>query len=136
MAGPLGRSIQPARWLLLAGDETALPAIARILETLPPTAAGHAFIEIAGRSEQQQLKAPPGLAVTWLHRDGAAAGTTNLLVDAVRAVAWPDHDDIFAWAACEMKAMQGIRNHLRAERQLAREKQLPVGYWRLGRARD
>jgi NADPH-dependent ferric siderophore reductase len=129
MAGPLGRNIQPARWVLLAGDETALPAIARILEGLPSTASGHAFIEVADSREEILLAAPSGLAITWLHRNGASPGSTNLLVGAVRTVHWPNHSDVFAWIACEARAMRAMREHLRKTRNLAREQYLAVAYW-------
>lgn len=134
MAGPLGRNIRPARWLLLAGDETALPAIARILEGLPSAASGHAFIEVADSREEIPLTAPSAFAVTWLHRDGASPGSTNLLIDAVRSVQWPNHSDVFAWVACEARALQVIREHLRKTRNLARAQHLAVAYWNtLGR---
>jgi NADPH-dependent ferric siderophore reductase len=131
MAGPLGRGIRPARWLLLAGDETALPAIARILETLPATATGEAFIEVADRLEEVPLVAPSGVSIHWLHRGDRPAGTTQLLVDAVKAVRWPDHREVFAWVACEAQALKALRNHLRDERKLSREQHLAVAYWSL-----
>lgn len=129
MAGPLGRNIRPARWLLLAGDETALPAIARILEGLPSTASGHAFIEVADSRDEIPLAAPSGLAITWLHRNGASPGSTNLLIDAARTVRWPNHSDVFAWIACEARAARAIRAHLRKAQNLPREQHLVVAYW-------
>lgn len=129
MAGPLGYNVRPAQWLLLAGDETALPAIARILESLPSTTRGHAFIEVADSADEIPLTAPSGIAVTWLHRNGVSPGSTNLLIDAVLAVHWPDHSDVFAWAACEARAARIIREHLRKTRNLAREQHLVVAYW-------
>ncbi len=129
MAGPLGYNVRPARWHLLAGDETALPAIARSLEVLPPTAHGHAFIEVAGSAEEIPLTAPPRIVVTWLHRNGAAPGSTDLLIDAVLTVPWPDHSDVFAWAACETRSARAIREHLRKTKNLARKQHLVVAYW-------
>lgn len=131
MAGPLGRGIRPARWLLLAGDETALPAIARTLEKLPATATGQTFIEVADRSEEVPLVAPSGVAIRWLHRADRPAGTTQLLIDAVKAVQWPDHGEVFAWVACEAQALKALRNHLRDERKLSRDQHLAVAYWSL-----
>lgn len=72
---------------------------------------------------------PSGIAVTWLHRNGVSPGSTNLLIDAVLAVHWPDHSDVFAWAACEARAARIIREHLRKTRNLAREQHLVVAYW-------
>jgi NADPH-dependent ferric siderophore reductase len=48
IAGPGGpdRAVMGADWHLLAGDLSALPAIAATLETLPAAARGFAFIEV------------------------------------------------------------------------------------------
>lgn len=129
MAGPLGRGIRPAPWLLLAGDQTALPAMARILETLPPTTRGEVFIEVADHLEELPLIAPNGVSVRWLHSGDRPAGTTQLLVDAVKAVPWPDDGEVFAWVACEAQALKALRNHLRDDRKLSREQHLAVAYW-------
>ncbi len=69
--------------LLLGGDETAVPAIASILERLPADARGEALLEVPSADDAQQLVAPAGVRVTWLPRYGAEPGA--LLVPAVRA---------------------------------------------------
>lgn len=51
--GPTGRRRPQVTWYLLVGDETALPVIARTLESLPTAAKGFAFIEVADESGQQ-----------------------------------------------------------------------------------
>jgi NADPH-dependent ferric siderophore reductase len=60
--------------LLLAGDETALPAIAAILERLPGHATGTALIEVPDVADVITLAAPPGIRVAWLPRNGADCG--------------------------------------------------------------
>lgn len=60
--------------LLLIGDETAVPAIASILEAQPAGIGGHAFIEVPTADDLQDLWRPTGFGVTWLPRDGAAYG--------------------------------------------------------------
>lgn len=77
-----------ARRLLLVGDETAVPAIASILASLPPTACGDAFLEVPFADDVQELAAPPGVRVRWLPRDGAPVGSVAL--PAVRAHLAPD----------------------------------------------
>jgi NADPH-dependent ferric siderophore reductase len=129
MAGPLGRGAPSAGWTLLAGDETALPAIARILERMDRSARGVAFIEVDCVRDEIVLDAPSGVAVRWLHRRGAPAGTTSLLLDAVAAAPLPPEADPFAWVACEYGTSKAIRAHLRAKRGLARDRHLVVGYW-------
>lgn len=72
-----------ASHLLLAGDETALPAIAAILADLPAGADGAAFVEVPLGADVLDLPHPDGVRLRWLPRDGAAHGT--LLAPAVLA---------------------------------------------------
>lgn len=64
-----------ASGVLLAGDETAAPAIARILEDAPSSLVGTAFIEVPQADDALSIAAPPGVEVRWLPRAGAAPGT-------------------------------------------------------------
>lgn len=133
ITGPGGGGVAPADWYLLAGDETALPAIGRMLEALPPSAHAVVRIEVADAAEEQPLTSPASLDLAWLHRGVAEAGTTTLLEDAVRAVAFPvDDRRVFAWGACEHKAFRAIRKFLRADRGLTRDQHLVAAYWRRG----
>ena len=131
LAGPGGRSVPVNRdWYLLAGDETALPAIARILETLPQTARGLALIEVDGAADELALSTRTGIAVRWLHRNGRPAGTTDILPGAVASASLPnDGSSIFVWAGCEMAAFRKIRQHLRMSRAVQRDDHLVVSYW-------
>ena len=65
---------EQATQLLLVGDETALPAIASILEDLPADARGSVFVEVPVAADIQQLRRPAGVTVTWLPREGGARG--------------------------------------------------------------
>jgi NADPH-dependent ferric siderophore reductase len=64
----------PATRILLAGDETAVPAITRILEDLPVTAVGHAFLEVPDEADILALKAPAGFVLRWLPRGHESVG--------------------------------------------------------------
>jgi NADPH-dependent ferric siderophore reductase len=133
MTGPGGGEAPSARWLLLAGDETALPAIGRTLETLPAETTAVVRIEIADAAEKQDLETNAALDLQWLCRNGEAPGTTTLLADAVKEVVFPtDEDDVFAWVAGEYRTFKEIRGFLRKERNLPRDKHLVVAYWRRG----
>ncbi len=76
---------EPTTALLFAGDETAVPAIAAILERLPADAVGEAYLEVPCSTDRLDLQRPPGVQVTWLGRDGAAHGAR--LVPVVQAAA-------------------------------------------------
>lgn len=128
--GPAANGAGPADFYVLAGDETGLPAIARIVEKLPVDAQGMAFIEIATPSEEQCLRHPPGIHLHWLHRNGAPAGTTSLLQDALRGLLWPeDLGKVFFWGGCEYEAFRKIHRMLRTEIKLPRNRQTFYSHW-------
>ncbi|HEY7594264.1 MAG TPA: siderophore-interacting protein [Actinophytocola sp.] len=113
-----------ADWHLLAGDETALPAIAAILRALPADAVTKVFVEVADAAEEQPLPVP----VTWVHRDGE--GT---LAGAVAAADLPS-GRVDAWLAGERSSMVELRAHLLDERGFDRRAVRPTTYWRRGEA--
>lgn len=129
---PGGLTIREADWYLFAGDESTLPAISRVLEQLPPSAQGHALIEVGDESDEQTIQTRSEVRVTWLHRHRAAPGTTTLLQDAVHATPWPTHERVFAWIGGESSAVRAIRVYVRDERGLDFRRFLAVGYWKRG----
>jgi len=118
-----------ADWHLLAGDESALPAIAAALERLPGTARGFAFIEVDGPAEEQKLTAPEGVLLHWLHRDGAPVG--ERLVDAVTGLSFPS-GRVHAFVHGEAGFVRDLRRLLRMERGVSADQLSISGYWRLG----
>lgn len=80
-----------ARTVLLAGDETALPAICSILEALPDSIGGHAVIEVPDASDQQQVPTRSGVQITWLvrgertHGELMTAEVQRLMCDSAQA---------------------------------------------------
>jgi NADPH-dependent ferric siderophore reductase len=132
-SAPLGDA--PAARLLLAGDETALPAISRVLAAAAPGTRGLALLEVADAAEEQELEHPDGVEVRWLHRDGTPPGGSTLLADAVAALDPPAAgDDVFAWVAAESAAVRAVRADLRGRWGLGRARHHAIGYWRRGRA--
>lgn len=134
--GPGGGEVPKADWLLLAGDDTALPAIARILEAAPPETAGEAFIEVDGPADEQALPTASAIRVTWLHRNGQAPGTTDLLETAVRGMIWPKVGKAFAWTATEYTAFRALRRHFRDDLGLDKRGHASTAYWRRGVSED
>lgn len=131
IVGPAGDGIPDARTLVLLGDETALPAIARILDALGPETSARAFIEVAGPEERQPLRSGGGIEVEWLQRGERS------LAD-VAASLTPDDlgSDGFLWAGCEFADFKAIRRHCRAVLGLPKDRHLVVSYWRKGQAGD
>ncbi|WP_433701404.1 siderophore-interacting protein [Nocardiopsis sp. CA-288880] len=116
---------------VLLVDETALPAAARYVEELPADARVFAFFEVADAGEEQELEAPVGARITWLHRGGAEPGATDLLLEAFRSLELPGGDG-FVYAAGEANTLKPIRRLLK-ERGFVRHATCEVdGYWRRG----
>jgi NADPH-dependent ferric siderophore reductase len=116
---------ETADWLLLCGDETALPAIAAIVASRPPVPRVAAVIEVADPAEEQPLD---GADVQWVHRGAAPAATTAHLAEALRALDLPPGDGQ-VWGAAESRIARDAREVLRDERDLPRKQVSVKGYW-------
>jgi NADPH-dependent ferric siderophore reductase len=114
---------------LLAGDASALPAIAVALERLPHDATGHVVVEVHDQDEEIDLTVPTGVQLTWLHAGDVRPGTR--LVEEVLALPWPD-DDVQAFVHGEAAAVKELRRYLRLQRGLGLDVLSVSGYWRLG----
>ncbi|MGW2813449.1 siderophore-interacting protein [Streptomyces sp. NPDC001415] len=121
--------IGTADWMLLAADETGLPALATIAEALPKGARAVAYIEVNGPEDQLALETEGDLTVHWLHRAPQPPGTGEVLVRAVRAAGFPP-GSVHAWLAGEAGAVRAVRRHLVAERGLPKRSVSFAGYWR------
>ncbi|GGD29798.1 siderophore-interacting protein [Nocardioides daphniae] len=126
---PKGSFAMPddAAWLLLVGDLTALPAMARIREAVDvPT---RIWAEVPSDVASYL---PPESDVTWLdvpHHE------TSALAAAVEAIDWPEGEGYF-WMAGESAQMRAIRKHLMRERRLPTSAYDVMGYWRSTAARQ
>ncbi|HEY3956632.1 MAG TPA: siderophore-interacting protein [Streptosporangiaceae bacterium] len=120
-------------WHLLAGDESALPAICSALEALPADARGVAYLETCDPGEYLDATLPRGMEVIWLHRPQPGS-RPRLLADALLAGPWlPGRADVFAHG--ERESMKAVRLALKAR--LGDGDQLSLsGYWASGRAED
>lgn len=129
--GPAAHGPRPASWYLLAGDETGLPGIARILEDLPATAEGVALIEIDNSGEEQALSCPAGIEIRWLHRNGAPPGTSRLLTEAAREIAFPvPAEELFIWLGAEFACFRELRLHWRRELGIPAARMVTYSHWR------
>ncbi|MFF3753165.1 siderophore-interacting protein [Streptomyces sp. NPDC002018] len=127
---PLGT----ADWMLLAGDETALPAIGTLVEALPRGARAVVYAEVRDAAEEQRFETAGDVTVHWLHRGQAPAGH-GPLVAAVRSAVFPA-GSVVAWLAGEAGVVRALRRHLVGERGLDRRSVLFTGYWRVALTQD
>jgi NADPH-dependent ferric siderophore reductase len=126
---PKGSFAMPddAAWVLLVGDLTAMPAMARISESVGvPT---RVWAEVP---DELPAYLPDGPDVTWL--DPPGAGRSGL-AEVVEAIDWPAGDGYF-WMAGESGQMRAIRKHLMRERRLPSTAYDVMGYWRGGAQRQ
>ena len=114
---------------LLVADETGLPAVAVILETLPADAPIHVVAEVDDEPVRPALPSGAHITVTWLHRDGAETGTTTALADTVRSLPQPSADT-YVWGGAESRAVTQVRRHVRDTWGLPKQQVSLVGYWR------
>jgi NADPH-dependent ferric siderophore reductase len=133
-----------ADWHLLAGDETALPAIAAALDALPANAIGKAFIEVAGPEDEIPLAEPESVEVNWVYRGGRAdlvpeerAGDFAPLIEAVTSAEWlPGQVHVFIHGEAQA-VMHNLRPYIRKERDVQAKWASSIsGYWRRGRTEE
>lgn len=115
-------------WYLLAGDDTALPAIGRRIEELPRGATVLAFIEIEDDVERQIFHTAANLELRWVFRNEG-----ERLADILRVAALPPGSG-YAFVAGESAASAAIRDHLIDERGMSADSIKAAGYWRAGEA--
>ncbi|WP_298749965.1 siderophore-interacting protein [uncultured Serinicoccus sp.] len=115
--------------LLLAADESALPALAGILRHAPSEARGTAVVEVPHPDDRQALEGPEGIDVRWVVRPAGATPGAAVLA-ALREVPVPD-GPVYAWVAGESDLATAARRHW--VRHGIPKKQISFcGYWKAG----
>lgn len=128
VSGPSGGGIGTSDHYLIAGDETAVPAISRITRLLPPHCVGEVLIETAEGAKRLPIEMPGGIRLTWLARPRDAV---SVLEDAVvRALAHLPAEKTFVWVACEAGVATRLRKYLRTVAQPGKLDHLIAGYWK------
>lgn len=133
IAGPRGGGFAlpaDARWLLLAGDTTALPAIQAIARSLPGAIKAKVYVEVPDPQEQQAIESPASLRVEWL---AARAAHGVALYQRLMYRPLPPGPG-YLWIAGESAAVRALRVHYLQERGLERQRVSAKGYWKAGEA--
>ncbi|HEX2009809.1 MAG TPA: siderophore-interacting protein [Roseateles sp.] len=126
IAGPRGSFIIPTdyAWHLLAGDETALPAIARRLEELPAGARAIVVLNLPEAADRRALASAADVLLHWVASDAE-------LIATVRALTLPAGEG-YAWCAGEAAAMAALRRVLVEEKGHDRHAIRAAAYWKRG----
>jgi len=122
------RPVAGANRVVLAGDESALPAVLGILRDLPRDAVGHAIIEVPDDADRQPSAAPDGVEVHWVVRAGGSTPGAEALRALTELPAW--EGPVSAFVAGEQKLATGGRRHLVNERGVDHRAVDFCGYWR------
>lgn len=129
LTGPHGMYLPPSRGgrQLALCDATGLPALARIVETLPVATDFLAIVEIADPSHRYELRSPGKLETVWL--EGSGNGVSPSRLAAALQTLPQDRLPDYVWMAGEQKAARAVRRHLRRQWRLPPERYAVVGYW-------
>jgi NADPH-dependent ferric siderophore reductase len=111
---------------VLAGDETALPAIGRWLEEMPASARAVVVIEVANEAERQVLVSKASVAFHWCFRNAGS----DTLETTLRDLAVPA-GDTFWWVATESRRARNLRALLVDQRGNDSAWVKATGYWKL-----
>jgi NADPH-dependent ferric siderophore reductase len=132
--GPRGKiTTRPgADWHLFIGDESAMPAILAMTESLPGDADATLLIEVPWPDDEQELLAPARTRISWLHRLGGPAGEAGRLAAEAADVELPPGRG-HAYVLGEARVVSAVRGVL-GERGLADDQVSPKAYWGRGRA--
>ncbi|MFD7130443.1 siderophore-interacting protein [Streptomyces sp. NPDC059894] len=133
------RPPQDTDLVLLWGDETALPAISSILESLPAGLRVRAWLEVRDAGNVQDLLTLADAEITWLVREDGCdgpgedgTGGAPAALGVLRDTELPPAERPYAWIAGESACVKQLRRHLVGERGMDRRRVTFVGYWRQG----
>ncbi|WP_328503018.1 siderophore-interacting protein [Streptomyces sp. NBC_00457] len=114
--------------VVIWGDETAVPAVSAIVESLPAGTRARVWLEVHHAGDIQDLVTEADADITWLVR----AEGSPMALDAVRADQLPSAERPYVWIAGESGCVKQLRRHFVGERGIDRRRVTFVGYWRQG----
>jgi NADPH-dependent ferric siderophore reductase len=118
--------------VLLWGDETALPALSAILESLPAGQRVRAWLEVRDAGDIQDLVTEADAEITWLVAGRTGAEGSPMALGALRDAQLPPAERPYVWMAGESGCVKELRRHFVRERGVDRRRVTFVGYWRQG----
>jgi NADPH-dependent ferric siderophore reductase len=133
-----GKTFKPAAWYLFAGDDTALPAIAAMLEALPAETKGVALLEVENAADAFEIKTNSAVQINWLSREGQTAERSDLLLKTIQNVMLPNPANTtrYVWIAGEENMVREARIFANEELGLSREELHATVYWKAGISED
>ncbi len=129
---------QSADWYLFSGDETAIPAIAAMLEGLPEQAAGVALLEVGSAADIYEIRTKSKVVIRWFSRNGEPAEESDLLLNVIHDLPSlsAGYRSRYMWSAGESAVIRTIKDFAREHLMLAREELSAKAYWNAGISED
>ncbi|MDD9727151.1 siderophore-interacting protein [Roseovarius sp. SK2] len=124
ISGPGSGGFPNGRNILIAGDETALPAIRRILKTSAPDRRGHAILEVGTDDDICDLARPDGIDLTWCVRQ-----RSERLWDHLSQAPLPPGPDRYVWVAAEKSLVRDAKARFRHKLGLDADQGYFAYYW-------
>ncbi|WP_432943006.1 siderophore-interacting protein [Kribbella sp. CA-253562] len=115
---------------ILVADETALPALAAILEQLPAGVHATVFVQVPDPRDIRPLPTAGTVDLTWITPAGDGPKS---LPEALKLATLP-YDADYAWVAGESSMIKAVRRHLVDTAGLAKQCISFQGYWKRGEA--
>lgn len=113
--------------IVLAGDETAVPAIGAIVEALPPGRRATVVASVRDAAEQQVWETAGEVTIHW--------ATPGTLTDRLGELTFPGERP-YVWLAGEASEVKAMRRHVVRERGVDKRDVCFTGYWRRGRTEE
>lgn len=124
MIGPGGAGVPDAASILLAGDETAFPAMARILDNLPNDAAPQVIALSHTGARDYPFPDRPGMVLDWQDRSGFVMAVEQALQNS---------SDRYVWVAAEADQVKAIRKS-ESLKQVTKTNRYIGAFWTQGQA--
>lgn len=128
LLGPGGGGLPAMDRILMVGDESALPAIARIAAEVPAGTRMQAIIEVEDAGEEQPLLTAGSIDIRWLHRKDYGVDARGTLAETAKAAIESIGNDAFVWVACEKETVRSVRAFLKS-RKHNRKAMYVAWYW-------
>lgn len=132
VGGPRGSMIvtgRPDGWLL-AGDETAVPAMRRFAHLMDADAVGRVLVEVVDAAHELPIETPAGVTVEQVHRGASAPGSA--LAARLDALGPDDRPAgaVFGFVAAEQSIVKPGRALLLDRWGLEADRVVVKGYWK------
>ncbi|WP_210591249.1 siderophore-interacting protein [Streptomyces sp. GESEQ-35] len=118
--------------VVIWGDETAVPAVSAIVESLPAGTRARVWLEVHHAGDIQDLATEADVEINWLVAEKPGIEGSPMALGALRDAQLPPAEHPYVWIAGESGCVKQLRRHFVGERGIDRRRVTFVGYWRQG----